>query len=279
MADSKDLIEKLLEEVDFKNLSPDQITGKNGLIKQLTKRIVEKAMNAEMDQHLGYEKYQRNPNTKNSRNGTSKKHISTEIGAVSIDIPRDRSGEFEPQIIPKHKKRFAGFDDKIISMYALGMTTRDIQFHLLDIYGVEVSAELISTVTDAIMDDVKEWRNRPLDNLYPIVYFDALVVKGRIDGRVSNKSVYMALGVNIEGQKEVLGLWIADSEGAKFWLSIITELKNRGVEDILIACIDGLKGFPEAINSVFPETNIQLCIIHMIRNSTKYVSYKERKEL
>lgn len=279
MADSKDLIEKLLDEVDFKNLSPDQITGKNGLIKQLTKRIVEKAMNAEMDQHLGYEKYQRNPNTKNSRNGTSKKHISTEIGSVSIDIPRDRSGEFEPQIIPKHKKRFAGFDDKIISMYALGMTTRDIQFHLLDIYGVEVSAELISTVTDAIMDDVKEWRNRPLDNLYPIVYFDALVVKGRIDGRVSNKSVYMALGVNIEGQKEVLGLWIADNEGAKFWLSIITELKNRGVEDILITCIDGLKGFPEAINSVFPETNIQLCIIHMIRNSTKYVSYKERKEL
>ena len=279
MANTDDLIEKLLETVDFKNLSPEQITGKDGLIKQLTKRIVETAMNAEMNEHLGYDKYQRVPDSKNSRNGTSKKKISTEVGSISIDIPRDRSGEFEPQIIPKHEKRFKGFDDKIISMYALGLSTRDIQYHLKDIYGVDVSPELISNVTDAIMDDVKEWRNRPLDSLYPIVYFDALVVKGRTDGRVANKSVYTALGVNIEGQKEVLGLWIADTEGSKFWLSVITELRNRGVEDILIACIDGLKGFPDAINSVFPETNVQLCIIHMIRNSTKYVSYKERKQI
>ena len=279
MANTDDLIEKLLETVDFKNLSPEQITGKDGLIKQLTKRIVETAMNAEMNEHLGYDKYQRTPDSKNSRNGTSKKKISTEVGSISIDIPRDRSGEFEPQIIPKHEKRFKGFDDKIISMYALGLSTRDIQYHLKDIYGVDVSPELISNVTDAIMDDVKEWRNRPLDSLYPIVYFDALVVKGRTDGRVANKSVYTALGVNIEGQKEVLGLWIADTEGSKFWLSVITELRNRGVEDILIACIDGLKGFPDAINSVFPETNVQLCIIHMIRNSTKYVSYKERKQI
>lgn len=277
--DRNELVEELLKEFDFKNLTPDQITGKDGLIKQLTKRIVEKAMNVEMEEHLGYEKHERTCESENSRNGSSKKRITTEIGSVSIDVPRDRNGEFEPQIIPKHKRRFEGFDDKIISMYALGLTTRDIQDHLKDIYGVDVSPELISTVTDGIMDDVKEWRNRPLESVYPIVYFDALVVKGRTDGRVVKKSVYVALGVTMEGQKEVLGLWIADTEGAKFWLSVITELKNRGVEDILIACIDGLKGFPEAINSVFPQTNIQLCIVHMVRNSTKFVSYKERKGL
>lgn len=277
--DRNDLVEELLNEIDFKSLTPEQITGKDGLIKQLTKRIVEKAMNTEMDEHLGYEKHQRSSDSENSRNGSSKKHVTTEVGTVPVDIPRDRKGEFEPQIIPKHKRRFEGFDEKIISMYALGMTTRDIQGHLKDIYGVDVSPELISTVTDRIMDDVKEWRNRPLESIYPIVYFDALVVKGRTDGRVVKKSVYVALGVSMEGQKEVLGLWIADTEGAKFWLSVITELKNRGVEDILIACIDGLKGFPEAINSVFPEATIQLCIVHMVRNSTRFVSYKERKEL
>jgi putative transposase len=279
MANTDDSIEKLLENVDFNNLSPDQITGKDGLIKQLTKRIIESAMNAEMKEHLGYEKHERKSNSSNSRNGTSKKNVSTEVGNVSIDVPRDRNSEFEPQIIPKHEKRFKGFDDKIISMYALGLSTRDIQHHLKEIYGVDVSPELISNVTDAIMDDVKEWRTRPLDSLYPIVYFDAIVVKGRIDSRVANKSVYTALGVNMEGQKEVLGLWIADTEGAKFWLSVITELKNRGVGDILIACIDGLKGFPDAISSVFPKTNIQLCIVHMVRNSTKFVSYKERRQL
>lgn len=277
--DNDELVEELLKEFDFKKLTPEQITGKDGLIKQLTKRIVEKAMNTEMDEHLGYEKNQRNDVSDNSRNGSSKKRITTEVGSVPIDVPRDRNGEFEPQIIPKHKRRFDGFDDKIISMYALGMTTRDIQDHLKDIYGVDVSPELISNVTDAILDDVKEWRSRPLESVYPIVYFDALVVKGRTEGRVVKKAVYVALGVSMEGKKEVLGLWIADTEGAKFWLSVITELKNRGVEDILIACIDGLKGFPEAINSVFPQTNIQLCIVHMVRNSTKYVSYKERKEL
>ena len=279
MAKSNDLIEKLLDSVDFKNLSPEDITGKNGLLKQLTKRMVEKAMNAEMDAHLGYEKHERTKNSINSRNGKSNKTVSTEVGDISIDIPRDRNSEFSPQIIPKHQKRFAGFDDKIISMYGLGMSTRDIQKHLYEIYNVEVSPDLISNVTDAIMDDVREWRNRPLENLYPIVYFDALVVKGRTEGRVVNKSVYTAIGINMEGEKEVLGLWIADTEGAKFWMSIITELKNRGLDDILIACIDGLKGFPDAINSVYPETRIQLCIVHMVRNSTKFVSWKERRPL
>jgi putative transposase len=235
-------------------------------------------MNAEMTNHLGYEKHQaESVKTSNSRNGKSQKTVKTEIGDISINVPRDRNSEFEPQIVKKHQRRFDGFDDQIISMYAHGMTTRDIQGHLKDIYGVEVSPDLISDVTNAVIDDVREWQNRPLDNIYPVIFLDALVVKGRTDGKVINKSVYTAIGINMQGNKEVLGLWISETEGAKFWLGIITELSNRGIKDILIACIDGLKGFPEAINSVFPKTRIQLCIVHMIRNSTKYVSYKERK--
>lgn len=280
MAKSKDKIDELLSNIDFNNLTTEEITGPDGLIKELTKRVVEKAMEAEMNDHLGYEKHQRKSSTAtNARNGKSTKTVSTEIGDIPIEVPRDRDSEFEPQIIPKHQRRFEGFDDKIISMYGLGLTTRDIQKHLHEIYNVEVSPELISNVTDSIMDDVRDWRNRPLDNMYPIVFFDALVIKGRTDGRVTNKSVYTALGINMEGQKEVLGLWIAETEGAKFWMSVITELKNRGLNDMLIACIDGLKGFPEAINTVYPQTRIQLCIVHMIRNSTRFVSWKERKEL
>lgn len=276
----KDELDKLLDDIDFKNLSANEITGPDGLLKELSKRMLERAMNAELDDHLGYERHQRTTDSKiNLRNGTSKKTVSTDIGDVSLDIPRDRNCAFEPRIIPKHQRRFEGFDDKIISMYGLGMTTRDIQKHLHEIYNVEVSPELISNVTDAIMDDVREWRTRPIDSIYPVVFFDAIVVKGRTDGRVCNKSVYTAIGINMEGNKNVLGLWIADTEGAKFWMSIITELKNRGLEDILIACIDGLKGFPDAINSIYPKTRIQLCIVHMIRNSTKYVSWKERKVL
>lgn len=276
----KDRLDALLDSIDFKNLSANEITGPEGLLKELSKRMLERAMNAEMEEHLGYEKHKRNSDSiTNSRNGTSKKTVSTDIGDVPLDIPRDRNGEFEPRIIPKHQRRFEGFDDKIISMYGLGMTTRDIQKYLHEIYNVEVSPELISNVTDEIMNDVKEWRTRPIDAIYPIVFFDALIVKGRTDGRVCNKSVYTAIGINMEGNKEVLGLWIADTEGSKFWMSIITELKNRGLEDILIACIDGLKGFPDAINSIYPKTRIQLCIVHMIRNSTKYVSWKERKIL
>lgn len=280
MAKSKDQIDKLLDGIDFKNLSSEEITGPDGLLKLLSKRMLEKAMEAEMEDHLGYEKHQRSQtHSPNSRNGTSKKTVSAEIGNIPIDVPRDRNGEFEPKIIPKHQRRFDGFNDKIISMYGLGMTTRDIQKYLYEIYNVEVSPELISNVTNAIMDDVMEWRSRPLDSIYPIVFFDALVVKGRTDGRVSNKSVYTAIGINMEGEKEVLGLWIAETEGAKFWMGIITELKNRGLNDILIACIDGLKGFPEAINAMYPQTRIQLCIVHMIRNSTRFVTWKERKAL
>lgn len=276
--DKDELIEKLLEDVDFSKLTPEQITGESGLLKQLTKRIVEKAMNAEMKDHLGYEK--NNPvgkNTGNSRNGTSKKTILTEIGDVEIDIPRDRNSEYEPKIIKKNQRRFEGFDDKIISMYSHGMTTRNIQDHLKDIYGVEVSPDLISTVTNDVLADVKEWQNRLLDPVYPVVYFDALVVNGRSEGKAVKKAVYIALGLDIDGKKDVLGLWIGENEGSKFWMGVVSELKNRGVKDILIACIDGLKGLPEAINAVFPATRIQLCIVHMIRSSTKYVSYKERK--
>lgn len=280
MAKQEEKLEELLENIDFASLTPEQITGENGLLKQLTKRVIEKAMEAEITDHLGYEKHDSSSkNTANSRNGKSKKTIKTQIGEVDLNIPRDRDGDFEPAIIKKHQRRVDLFNDKIISMYGLGMTTRDIKKHLFEIYNVEVSPELISNVTDAIMDDVKEWRNRPVDKIYPIVFFDALVVKGRTEGRVSNKSVYTAIGINMEGNKEVLGLWIADTEGAKFWMSIITELKNRGLDDILIACIDGLKGFPDAINSVYPQTRIQLCIVHMVRNSTRFVSWKERKAL
>jgi putative transposase len=278
MAKKEDEIEKLLSGIDFKNLTTEEITGPNGLLKIFTKRVLENAMNAEMTNHLGYEKHQTiYGKTTNSRNGKSQKTVKTEIGDIDINVPRDRNAEFEPQIIKKHQRRFEGFDSQIISMYARGMTTRDIQGHLMDIYGVEVSPDLISDVTNSVIDDVREWQNRPLDNVYPVVFLDALVVKGRTDGKVINKSVYTAIGINMQGNKEVLGLWISETEGAKFWLGIITELSNRGIKDILIACIDGLKGFPEAINSVFPQTKIQLCIIHMIRNSTKYVSWKERK--
>ncbi|MBN2403918.1 MAG: IS256 family transposase [Spirochaetes bacterium] len=279
MATEED-IEKLLEGIDFKNLTAEQLTGKNGLLKVLTKRLVEKAMTSEMDQHLGYPKHDpAGKNSGNSRNGKSKKSIITDHGSIPIEVPRDRNGDFEPQIVKKRQRRFDGFDDKIISMYGRGITTRDIQSHLKDIYGVEVSPEFISNVTDAVIEDAREWQNRPLDPFYAIVYFDAIIVKGRSESRVVNKAVYTAIGVNIQGKKEALGLWISENEGAKFWAGIMTELKNRGVTDILIACIDGLKGLPEAINSLFPKTRIQLCIVHMIRNSTKFVSYKERKEI
>jgi transposase-like protein len=281
MAIEKDeLIEKLLEDIDFSKLSPEQITGESGLLKQLTKRIVEKAMNAEMKDHLGYEKNaSEGKGTGNSRNGKSSKTLLTDIGEVPIDVPRDRNGEYSPQIVKKNQRRFKGFDDKIISMYARGMTTRDIQGHLKDIYGVDVSPDLVSNVTDDVIADVREWQNRLLDRMYPVIYFDALVVNGRTDGKAAKKSLYIALGLDMQGKKDVLGLWIGESEGAKFWMGIISELKNRGVEDILIACIDGLKGLPEAINAVFPQTRIQLCIVHMVRNSSKYVSYKDRKVL
>ena len=242
--------------------------------KMLTKVTIETALNAELDEHLGYEKFSPKSET-NSRNGYSSKSVITDDGEVPIDVPRDREASFEPKLVRKHQTRFQSMDDKILSLYAKGMTTRDIVDTFKDMYGADVSASLISKVTDAVLEQVVEWQSRPLDEIYPIVYLDCIVVKIRQDGRVMNKSVYLALGVNMEGHKELLGMWISETEGAKFWLNVLTELQNRGLKDILIACVDGLKGFPDAINTVFPDTQVQLCIIHMVRNSLKYVAWKE----
>jgi putative transposase len=271
---------KLLDELMKEYKKPEDLLGENGLIKQLTKALLEKALEGEMTHHLGYPKWSPDgKNTGNSRNGKHGKTIKGDFGKMEIEIPRDRKSEFEPTIISKHQTRFDGFDEKIISMYARGMSTRDIQGHLKEIYQIEVSPDFISTVTDSVIDAVKEWQNRPLDEIYPIVYLDALHVKVKDQGQVINKAVYLAVGVNMEGRKEVLGFWIEKTEGSKFWLQVVTELKNRGVRDIFISCVDGLKGFPEAIQAVYPNTEVQLCIVHMIRNSLKYVSFKDRKKI
>ena len=271
-----DLINELLK--DYKK--PEDVIGENGILKQLTKAILERALASELTEHLGYEKNAlEGRNTGNSRNGKTKKTLKTDRGDMEIAIPRDRSSEFEPQIVQKGQRRFTGFDDKILSMYARGMTVRDIQGHLKDIYNVDVSGDLISTVTAGIMETVREWQNRPLDAMYPIVYFDALRINCREEGRVFKKAAYLAIGVNMDGLKDVLGIWLEKNEGAKFWLSVFTELKNRGMNDVLIACVDGLKGLPEAIESVYPNAEVQLCIVHMVRNSLKFVSYKDRKKI
>ncbi len=260
--------------------SPDDLLGEDGLLQQLTKALVERALQGELTHHLGYAKHApEGNNTGNSRNGTSPKLVKGKRGQVEIAVPRDRNGEFEPQLIKKGQTRFDGLDEKIISLYARGMTTREIQGHLEELYGVEVSPSLISTVTDAVMEEVRAWQNRPLDTVYPILYLDALQVKVRTQGRVINKAIYLAFGVTLEGLKEVLGMWAAESEGAKFWLQVVTELKNRGVQDIFIACVDGLKGLPEAIEAVFPATQVQLCLVHLMRHSLSYVSHKDRKEV
>jgi len=241
-----DLIDALLS--NYKK--PEDLIGENGLLKQLTKALVERALQAEMTEHLGHDKHSPVNNTAgNTRNGKSTKTLKGDFGALPIEIPRDRHGSFEPQLIPKHQTRWTGFDDKIISLYSRGMTVREIQQHLTEMYGTEVSATLISTVTDAVLDEVKHWQSRPLDAVYPIVYLDCIHVKIRDTGAVRAKAAYLAIGINMNGEKEVLGLWIAQTEGAKFWLSVVTELKNRGVQDIFIACVDGLKGFPEAIET------------------------------
>jgi putative transposase len=276
MATTDELLDNLMK--DYKK--PEDLIGENGLLKQLTKRLIERTMQTELTEHLGYEKHSpQGKNSGNSRNGGYKKTISGEFGNLEVTTPRDRNSTFEPVILPKGETRFTGFDDKIISMYARGMTTRDIQGHLREIYGIDVSPALISQVTDAISEEVILWQNRPLDEVYPIVYLDAVRIKVRHDSRVINKAVYLAIGVNMEGIKEVLGMWTAENEGAKFWLQVVTELKNRGVKEIFIACVDGLKGFPEAIEAIFPQTQIQLCIVHMVRHSLNYVSWKQRKEV
>jgi len=262
---------------NYKN--PEDLIGEEGLLKHLTKLVVERALEAELSEHLGHGKHESVANdTGNTRNGKSRKTLKGEFGELPIEIPRDRHGSFEPKLVPKHQTRWAGFDDKIISLYARGMTVREIQAHLEEMYGTEVSPSLISSVTDAVVDEVKAWQARPLNPIYPIVYLDCIHVKVR-EGTVRVKAVYLAIGITMDGENEVLGLWLAQTEGAKFWLQVVTELRNRGVQDIFIACVDGLKGFPDAIEAVFPKTTVQLCIVHMVRYSLNYVSWKRRPEV
>lgn len=272
--------EKLIDELLAGRSTVAEIAGENGLLKQLTKAILERALAAELTTHLGYEKHAVcGHHSGNSRNGASQKRLKGDFGTLEIDVPRDRAGSFEPQLVAKGQTRWHGFDDKILSLYARGMTTREIQGHLEEMYQVELSPTLISNVTDAVIEEVKAWQGRLLEPVYPIVYLDALVVKMRTEGRVENRAVYVAIGITMEGQKEVLGLWTSANEGAKFWLQVLTELNNRGVEDIFIACVDGLKGFPQAIETVYPKTTVQLCIVHMVRASLNYVNWKERKQV
>ena len=280
MKKDKKIRRELLDELLAGYSKPEDITGPEGLLKRLTGALVERALEAELSDHLGYEEHAvEGRGSGNSRNGCGAKTLQTEQGPMPIEVPRDRNGTFEPQLVKKHQRRFDGFDEKIMGMYARGMSVRDIQAQLSELYGTEVSPDLISTVTDAVWAEVQAWQSRPLDAVWPIVYLDALVIKARDQGVVVNKSAYLALGTNVDGKKEVLGLWLEANEGAKFWLKVITELKNRGVEDIFIACCDGLKGFPEAIEAVFPKTVVQTCIVHMIRNSTRFVSWTQRKAL
>ena len=277
----KDAIDLMLDQIDFHGMTAEELDGRDGLLSQITRRFYERALEAEMDGHLGYEKNDNaGDHSGNSRNGYTEKSVITKDNeTVRIEVPRDRNGTFEPVIIPKHEKRAPLFNDQIISMYSFGMTCRDIQRHLQNVYGVEVSPELISRVTEAVVEDVREWRSRPLEQSYPILYLDALRVNSRQDGKSVNKALYVALAINWEGKKKVLGLWLADTEGAKFWMSVLTDIRNRGTQDILIACMDGLTGFPDAVRAVFPDTHIQHCIVHMIRSSTKFVSYKDLKQV
>ena len=270
---------ELLDELLKGYQSPEDLVGTGGILKQLTAALVERCLSAEMEYHIQEERSEPTvaTTTRNRRNGYSKKTIKGEFGEAEIAIPRDRNGAFEPVILQKGQTRFDGFDGKILSLYSRGMSVRDVQAQLQDLYGVEVSAGLISKVTDAVEEERKLWQNRGLDRVYPIVYFDAIVVKVRQDGRVINKAIHLALGVNLAGNKELLGMWMTQNESAKFWLSILTELQNRGLKDIFIACCDGLTGFADAIEAVFPKTQVQRCIVHMVRNSLSYVSYKDRK--
>jgi putative transposase len=269
--------DELIDELLKKGRKPEDV---HALLKHLTKAVVERAMQAEMKEHLGYEKHDpAGANSGNSRNGVTRKTLTGEFGEVEIATPRDRNGEFEPQIVRKNQTRWTGFDDKILSMYARGMTTREIQGHLEEMYQVEVSPSLISEVTDGVMEQARAWQNRPLEPFYGVVFLDALYVKMRHEGRVENRAVYVALAINLEGNKEVLGLWTSANEGAKFWLNVLTELRNRGVRDIYLVCVDGLKGFPQAIESIFPNAQVQLCIVHMVRASLNYVTWQDRKKV
>jgi putative transposase len=273
--------DELIDELLSNYKTPEDLLGKGGIISELKKRLIERAMAGELTAQLGYEKHEKGSAKEhgNARNGTSSKTIYANDAQMQIAVPRDRKGEFEPILVPKHARRFDGFDSVILSLYSRGLTVRDIQAHLHELYNVEVSHSLISAVTSEVIEELNSWQNRPLEEVYPIVYFDAIVVKIRQDGKVSKRSVYLALAITLEGHKEVLGMWSHETEGAKFWMHVLTELKNRGVNDIFICCVDGLSGFVEAIETVFPQATVQLCIVHMVRNSLKYVGWKEKKQV
>ncbi len=271
-----ELLDELLRGVK----TQEDLAGPDGLLKQITKALVERMLAGELTHHLGYEKHDpAGHGSGNARNGASRKTLKGESGEMEIAVPRDRKGTFEPRVVKKHQTRWDKLDQQIIALYARGLTVRDIQAQLQELYGVEVSAGLISEVTDEVLDEVKTWQNRPLESMYPVMFLDALMVKMRHEGRVENRAVYVAIGVNEDGVKDVLGLWSSSNEGAKFWLGVMTELKNRGLRDVYIVCTDGLKGFPDAIESVFPKAQVQTCIVHMIRASLNYVSWKERRAL
>lgn len=278
--ETDEIPEELVERLLGDRSTAAELFGRDGLFDKLKKRLVERALEGELTAHLGYSKYADRPDdSDNARNGRSSKTLKTDDGEIEIEVPRDRTGSFEPVLVKKRQTRLAGFDDRVLALYARGMTTRDIQGHLDEMYGVKVSPDLISRVTDAVHEDVIAWQNRRLDSVYPVLYLDALVVKVRDQGVVRNKSVYLALAVTLHGEREVLGMWIEQSEGAMLWTKILTELRNRGVEDTLIVCCDGLKGFPQAIEDVFPKATVQTCIVHMVRNSLRYVNWQHRKQL
>jgi putative transposase len=273
---SNEVIDELLAGAS----TEEEIAGRGGLLAELTKRLVERAMEVELTDHVGYEPHLEPPGgASNQRNGTTPKTLITEHGKVPIDAPRDRDGSFEPKIVKKRQRRFVGFDEKILALYSRGLSTRDIEAHLEEIYGVKVGRDLISRVTDAVMDDVRDWGKRPLEDIYPIVFLDCMVLKIREGGTVQRRALYLALGVTLDGDRDVLGMWFQETEGAKFWMQVLTDLKQRGVRDILIACVDGLAGFPEAIEAIFPKTTVQTCIVHLIRNSLKYVPRREREQV
>ena len=271
------LSDEVIDELLAGARTEEEVFGPGGVFAALTKRLVERAMEVELTDHLGYEPHYEPPGgTGNTRNGSTSKSLVTDHGKVAIDAPRDRDGSFEPQIVRKRQRRFKGFDEKILALYSRGLSTRDIQAHFYEIYGVNVSPELISRVTDAVMDDARAWQARPLEDVYPVVFLDAMVLKIRENGTVQKRACYLALAITMTGERDVLGMWFQDTEGAKFWMQVLTDLKNRGVQDILICCVDGLKGFPEAIEAIFPHTTVQTCIVHLIRNSLKYVPRRDK---
>jgi len=280
MASDPRISDEVLDELLAGASTEEELAGPGGVLAQLTKRLVERAMEVELTDHVGYEPHCEPPGGGvNQRNGTSPKSVITEHGKVEIDAPRDRDGSFAPRIVRKRQRRFQGFDDKILALYSRGLSTRDISAHLQEIYGVEVGRDLISRVTDGIMDDVRDWTKRPLEDIYPIVFLDCMVLKIRENGTVGRRALYLALGVTLDGDRDVLGMWFQESEGAKFWMQVLQDLKTRGVRDILICCVDGLTGFPDAIEAIFPKTTVQTCIVHLIRTSLKYVPRREREQV